>query len=71
MRHARERHRPRAAEQLDLFGAGRSRSAERFPAWEALPIGPRAEMTALMSRLIVEHARTRGTAVVEAARHER
>jgi hypothetical protein len=71
MRHEHERHRPRTAEQFDLFGAPGGRSTGRTPAWEALPAHARAELTALMTRLILEHARSRGATTIEAARHER
>jgi len=67
----RGRCRPGTNEQLDLFGPPGSRSTGRTPAWEALPAHARAELTTLMIRLILEHARSRGATAVEAARHER
>jgi hypothetical protein len=70
MPHTRERHRPRAAQQLDLFGTGGSRLAERSHAWEALPAQARAKLTALMIHLIVEHARSRGAGAIGVACHE-
>lgn len=68
MRH--RRHRPGAAEQRDLFGMPACRSAGWTPAWEALPAQARTELTTLMIRLLVEHARGRGATATEVTRHE-
>ena len=70
MRHVRERHRARTAEQFDLFGAPASSPLRWAPAWEALPPHARAELTTLMVRLILEHAQSQGAVATEAARHE-
>ena len=71
MQHARDGHRPRTTEQLDLFGASQSRLVARSPAWEALPSQARAELTALMTLLIVEHARACSAAAIGAEHDER
>ncbi|MBV8869617.1 MAG: hypothetical protein JOY65_09400 [Acetobacteraceae bacterium] len=66
-----QRRRPGAVEQPDLFTALRSRSAGRIPTWETLPVHTRTELTGLMIRLILEHARGRGAMASEEARHDR
>lgn len=71
MQHARDGQRPRATEQLDLFGLSQSRLVARSPAWEALPPQARAELTALMTHLIVEHARACSAAAIGAEHDER
>ncbi len=68
MRH--RRHRTGAGEQRDLFGMPARRSTSWSPAWEALPAQARTELTTLMIRLLVEHARGRGAAATEVTRHE-
>lgn len=70
MRHGGDRHRPRTAEQLDLFGIPIRNSIGSTPAWEALPSHARAELTVLMIRLILEHAHSPSATVIEAACHE-
>ena len=47
-----------------------SRSPGWAPAWEALPAQARAELTALMIRLILDHARSHPATAVKGARHE-
>jgi hypothetical protein len=56
---------------LDLFGASRSRLVAPSPVWEALPSQARAELTALMTLLIVEHARACSAAAIGAEHDER
>jgi|HubBroStandDraft_6_1064221.scaffolds.fasta_scaffold1338285_1 hypothetical protein len=70
MRQSRERHRdePGANRQLDLFGPPGEPATGRTPAWEALPEQVRAELTALMTRLIQDHAH--GASAIAGARHE-
>jgi len=70
MRHDRAHYRPGTAAQFDLFGPPESRSMGQNPAWEALPAHVRAELTALMVRLILEHARSAGATAIGAVRHE-
>ena len=70
MRHVREGHRPRTAEQLSLFSLPTGRSVGQNPAWDALPPHARAELTALMVRLVLEHADRHGVTEIEAAFHE-
>jgi hypothetical protein len=77
MRHDREHHRGRTSEnrpnadrQLDLFGRPRKDARVSTPAWEALPAQARGELTILMTRLIVDHARSGGASVIVEARHE-
>jgi hypothetical protein len=59
MRHERERHRgrPEADRQLDLFSQLRQRATGQPPAWTALPAQARTDLTALMTRLILDHVR--------------
>jgi hypothetical protein len=70
MRHARERHRRRtdAERQLDLFSQARKRTTAQTPIWAALPAQARIELTALMTRLILDHARN--ASATGEARHE-
>ena len=70
MRHGRDHHRSQTAEQFDLFGTPTRSSAGWTPAWEALPSPARSELTALMTRLILEHAHNHSATVIEAACHE-
>jgi hypothetical protein len=72
MRHDHERHRrqPSTARQLDLFGHPKSGTKERTPVWEALPAQTRTELTALMTRLILDHARGDVSSPIGEARHE-
>ncbi len=70
MREGRDRYRPRTSEQLDLFGPPTRSSAGWTPAWEALPSPPRSELTALITRLILDHAHNHSATVIEAACHE-
>ncbi len=72
MRHDRKHHRrrPSGDRQLDLFGPPRKHAREAIPAWEALPAQARSELMALMTRLILNHARNGGASVIGEARHE-
>jgi hypothetical protein len=69
MRYSR-RDRPGTVRQPDLFAAPASRSPGSVPVWEALPAQARTDLTALMIRLILEHARSRRATAIEGARHE-
>jgi len=73
MRHDREHpseSRPGADRQLDLFGPARENACGAAPTWEGLPAQARDELTVLMTRLITDHARTGGVAVIGEVRHE-
>ena len=72
MRHNRGRHRrqPSAARQFDLFGQPKSGTEEQTPIWEALPAQTRTELTALMTRLILDHAQGSLSSPTGEARHE-
>lgn len=72
MRHDPERHRrqPSATRQLDLFDQPKSGTKERTPGWEALPAQTRTELTALMTRLILDHAQGSVSSPIGEARHE-
>jgi hypothetical protein len=72
MRHDHERHRrqPSAAGQLDLFNQLKSSPKERTPGWEALPAQTRTELTALMTRLILDHAQGGVSSPLGEACHE-
>ena len=63
------RNRPGTVEQPDLF-AGPASPPGWAPAWEALPAQARTDLTALITRLILDQARSRPATAVEGARHE-
>jgi hypothetical protein len=47
--------RHRVPHQIDLFAEG-SQAIAQMPAWSGLPPETRASLTALMTRLILDHA---------------
>jgi hypothetical protein len=48
--------RRRAAKQIDLFAEGPRGRTGSVPAWSTLPADIQAEVTELMTRLLLEHA---------------
>ena len=72
MRHDHERHRrqPSAGRHLDLFNQPKSGTKERTPGWEALPAQTRTELTAFMTRLILDHAQRGVSSPIGEACHE-
>ena len=69
MRRSR-RDRPETVRQPDLFATLTSRTPGSVPAWEALPVQARTDLTALMIRLILEHAGSARATAMEGAYHE-
>ena len=55
-RHGAHHRRRDGSEQLDLFAWAESCSPEDTPAWRALPGRTRRKATALMVRLMLDHA---------------
>ncbi len=64
------RRQPSADRQLDLFGQPKGGTKEPTPVWEALPARTRTELTALMTRLILDHAQGGGSSPIGTVRHE-
>jgi hypothetical protein len=56
--------------QIDLFGSGRSIDTTATPAWPELPAEARAELTILMTRLILDHAARTATPRAKEADHD-
>ena len=69
-REPRSENRPGADRQLDLFGPARKHAGGATPTWEGLSAQARDELMVLMRRLILDHARRGGVAVIAKVRHE-
>jgi hypothetical protein len=59
-RELRHHHRQqRAGKQFELFASTEGNKAEQAPGWDVLPEQTRAVLTALMARLILDHAQAK------------